>query len=254
MRIGIAGYGQMGALIRQTALARGHLVPTVIDPQSNAEEVTAKELTCLSPPLDVIIDFTSPQAAVKNIERYGELKVSAVIGTTGWYEQMEQVASIVEESGIGLIWSSNFSLGVNLFFRLVETAASMMNRFPQYDLFVHESHHRRKVDSPSGTAKMIGDILLDKLDRKKTILNELPDRQLEDHELHLSSSRGGAIPGNHRVIFDSEVDTIVLEHNARSRCGFAEGAVRAAEWIYGRSGLYDINDFMNSIIGGVDDQ
>jgi len=213
---------------------QGHLVPTVIDPQSNAEEVTAKELTCLSPPLDVIIDFTSPQAAVKNIERYGELKVSAVIGTTGWYEQMEQVASIVEESGIGLIWSSNFSLGVNLFFRLVETAASMMNRFPQYDLFVHESHHRRKVDSPSGTAKMIGDILLDKLDRKKTILNELPTASSKIMS-YIYHQAGGGDPGNHRVIFDSEVDTIVLEHNARSaaallkeRCGPLNGSTAGA--------------------------
>ena len=254
MRIGIAGYGVMGALTRQTALSRGHQVPAVIDPQSDAEEVTAKELPCLSPPLDVIIDFTSPQAAVKNIERYGELKVSAVIGTAGWYVQMGQVASIVEQSGIGLIWASNFSLGVNLFFRLVETAASLMNRFPQYDPFVHESHHRRKIASPSGTAKMIGDLLLGGIDRKKVIVKELPDRRLKDHELHLSSSRGGSVPGDHRVIFDSELDTIALEHNARSRRGFAEGAVQAAEWIHGRRGLYGINDFMNSIIGGVKDQ
>lgn len=254
MRIGIAGYGQMGVVTRQTALARGHLVPTVIDPQSDAEEVTAKELTCLSPPLDVIIDFSSPQAVVNNIERYGKLKLAVVIGTTGWYEQMERVASIVKESGIGLIWSSNFSLGVNLFFQLVETAALLMNRFPQYDVLVHESHHRRKIDSPSGTAKMIGEILIDRLERKNTILDELPDRRIKDHELHLSSSRGGSIPGSHRVIFDSEVDTIVLEHNARSRCGFAEGAVRAAEWIYGRNGLYTINDMMNSIIRGEDNQ
>lgn len=254
MKIGIAGFGQMGALIRQTALARGHLVPVVIDPQSDAKEVTAKELTCLSPPLDVIIDFTSPQAVVKNIERYGELKVAAVVGTTGWYAQMERVANIVEESGIGLIWSSNFSLGVNLFFKLVETTALIMNRFPQYDVLVHESHHRRKTDSPSGTAKMIGDILIEKLDRKKSVLTRLPDRRIEDHELQLSSSRGGSIPGNHRVIFDSEVDTIVLEHNARSRCGFAEGAVRAAEWIYGRSGLYNINDLMSSVVRGEENQ
>ncbi len=251
MRIGIAGYGVMGALIRQTALDRGHEVPAVIDPQSDAAEVTATELACLSPPLDVIIDFTSPQAAVKNIERYGELKVSAVIGTTGWYEQMGRVASIVEESGIGLIWASNFSLGVNLFFRLIEEAATMMNRFPQYDPFVHESHHRRKLDSPSGTAKMIGDILIGKIEGKKTIVTELPDRRLKDDELHLSSSRGGTVPGNHRVVFDSEVDTIILEHSARSRRGFAEGAVLAAEWIRGRSGLYGITDFMNSISGGV---
>ncbi len=254
MRIGISGYGQMGALIRETALAWGHLVPLVIDPLSSAAEVNARELTCLSPPLDVIIDFTSPQAVVKNIERYAEMKVAAVVGTTGWYAQMERVASIVEKSGIGLIWSSNFSLGVNLFLKLVEKTASVMNRFPQYDVLVHESHHHRKIDSPSGTARIIADILLEKLDRKNTLLTALPERPLKEGELHLSSSRVGSVPGNHTVIFDGEVDTIILEHSARSRCGFAEGAVQAAEWIYGRSGLYDINDLMNSIIGGGDNQ
>ncbi len=254
MRIGIAGFGQMGALVRQAALARGHLVPLVLDPQSRAKEVNAREFTCLSPPLDVIIDFTSPQAVVKNIERYAELQVAAVVGTTGWYAQMERVASIVKESGIGLIWSSNFSLGVNLFLKLIETAASIMNRFPQYDVLVHESHHRRKIDSPSGTARMIADLLLEKLDGKSSLLTDLPERPLEERELHLSSSRGGSAPGEHRVVFDSDVDTIILEHSARSRCGFAEGAVQAAEWICGRSGLYDINDLMNSTIRGEENQ
>ncbi len=254
MRIGIAGYGQMGALIRETALAKGHQVPLVIDPLSSAAEVNARELTCLSPPLDVIIDFTSPQAVVKNIERYAEMKVAAVVGTTGWYAQMERVASIVKQSGIGLIWSSNFSLGVNLFLNLVDTAASIMNRFPQYDVLVHESHHHRKIDSPSGTAAMIADIILKRLDRKKTLLTALPGRPLEEGELQLSSSRVGSIPGNHTVIFDSEVDTIILEHSARSRRGFAEGAVEAAEWICGRSGLFDINDLINSVMGGGENQ
>ena len=254
MLIGIAGYGQMGKLIHRRALDRGHLVPAVIDPQSDAEEVTAKELTSLSLPLDVIIDFTSPQAVVKNIERYGELKIATVIGTTGWHAQMEQVTNIVGESGIGLIWSSNFSLGANLFFRLVEGAALIMNSFPQYDVLLHESHHRKKIDSPSGTANVIADILLEKLERKKTFLTGSPRRRLEDHELLISSSRGGSIPGNHQVIFDSDIDTITLEHSARNRCGFADGAVRAAEWIHNRQGLYNINDLMNSLIRGEDNQ
>lgn len=254
MRIGIAGFGQMGALIRETALALGHLVPLVIDPLSNAEEVNARELTCLSPPLDVIIDFTSPQAVVKNIERYAELKLAAVIGTTGWYAQMERVASIVEKSGMGLIWSSNFSLGVNLFFKLVEATALIMNPFPQYDVLVHESHHRQKIDNPSGTAMIIADILLKKLDRKKSLLTGLPKRRIEEQELQISSSRAGSIPGEHRVVFDSEVDTIIIEHSARSRRGFAEGALRAAEWICGRSGLYNINDLINSVLGGEENQ
>ncbi|MFO8191649.1 MAG: 4-hydroxy-tetrahydrodipicolinate reductase [Bacillota bacterium] len=249
MRIGIAGFGKMGALVRQTALARGHRVPVVIDPHSNAPEVTDVELTSESLPLDVIIDFTSPQAVVNNIERYGELRVSAVIGTTGWYEKMDHVARIIGKSDTGLIWSGNFSLGVNIFFRLIEKTVAIMNGFPDYDVLVQELHHNRKADSTSGTAKMVGDILIAGLDRKKTLVTGLPSRSLEQHEINLSSGRGGFFPGQHRVIFDSEVDTITLDHTARSRLGFAEGAIMAAEWIEGRQGFYNINDLMDSIIG-----
>jgi 4-hydroxy-tetrahydrodipicolinate reductase len=249
MRIGIAGFGKMGTLVRQTALTRGHQIPAVIDPRSNAPEVTGVELTSKSLPLDVIIDFTSPQTVLNNIERYGELKVSAVIGTTGWYEKMNQVARIVEKSGIGLIWSGNFSLGVNIFFRLIEKTVAIMNGFPDYDVLIKELHHNRKADNPSGTAKMIGEILIAGLDRKKALVTGLPSRSLEQHEMNLSSGRGGFFPGQHSVIFDSEVDTITLEHTARSRLGFAEGAIMAVEWIKGRQGLYNINDLMDSIIG-----
>ncbi len=250
MRIGIAGYGFMGRLIRETALERGHTVPVVIDPAVSADEVTDRELTSNSLPLDVIIDFTHPQAVVDNIKRYGELGFTAVIGTTGWYERMDEVSAVVEKSGIGLIWSGNFSLGVNLFFRLVKAAGKMMNRFPGYDAMVHEYHHRRKADSPSGTAQMIGELLLDSLDSKTEAVTDSPRRRIKASELHVSSTRGGSIPGTHRVIFDGDDDTIVLEHSARNRSGFAEGAVLAAEWIRGRSGLYHIDDMMQSIIGG----
>ncbi|HED24639.1 MAG TPA: 4-hydroxy-tetrahydrodipicolinate reductase [Firmicutes bacterium] len=252
MRIGIAGFGKMGSLIRETALARGHLVPAVIDPWSDAREVTGKKFTAKTLPLDVIIDFTSPQAILDNIKRYGELNIPAVIGTTGWYEKMSQAARIVEKSGIGLIWSGNFSLGVNIFFRLIEKTAAIMNGFPEYDVLVQELHHNQKADSPSGTARMIGDILIDRLDRKKAMVTGMPSRSLENYELHLASGRGGFIPGQHAVLFDSEVDTITLEHTARSRLGFAEGAVMAAEWIKDRHGFYNINDLMDSIVGSED--
>lgn len=201
-------------------------------------------------PLDVIIDFTEPQVVVENIERYGRLGLAAVIGTTGWYDRFDRVDAVVEKSGIGLIWSGNFSLGVNLFFYLVKHAGKIMNRFPRYDALVHEYHHRRKADSPSGTAQMLGDILIKYLDRKSQTVTAGLDRRIEENELHISSTRGGSIPGTHRVVFDSDEDTIILEHSARSRAGFAEGAVLAAEWIRGRKGLYSIDDMMHSLIGG----
>jgi len=250
MKIGIAGYGKMGRMIRQTAMERGHEVPVIVDPDHSPDEVTERKLSSTSLPLDVIIDFTTPDSVLDNIKSYGNLKIPAVIGTTGWYSQMEQVARIVKDSGIGLIWSGNFSLGVNLFFQLVKGAGSLMNRFSEYDVMVHEYHHRQKADSPSGTAQMIADILVDVMDRKALPLSENPDRKLKEGELHVSSTRGGFIPGSHQVIFDSEVDTIKLEHCARNRTGFAKGAVMAAEWIKGRKGLYNIDDMMQSIIKG----
>jgi len=125
-----------------------------------------------------------------------------------------------------------------------------MNRFSQYDVMVHEYHHRLKADSPSGTAQMIGEKLITGLDRKQSLVSDSLNRRIEDSEIHISSTRGGSIPGIHRVSFDSEVDTIILEHSARDRGGFADGALLAAEWIYGRKGLFSIDDLMQSVIGG----
>ena len=249
MRIGIVGYGKMGVLIHQRALAAGHVVPVIVDPRSEAAEVTEQELSSLSLPLDVIIDFTKPDVVIDNIKCYGDLKVSAVIGTTGWYDKMNQVATVVDKTGIGLIWSGNFSLGVNLFFHFVKTASRVMNQFAQYDIAVHEYHHRNKVDSPSGTASMLGDMIIAAMDRKTKTVDGLLKRRIDEDELHISSTRGGSLPGTHQVIFDSDVDTIILEHSARSRTGFADGAVLAAEWLMGRSGLFTIEDLMQSIIG-----
>jgi len=254
LRIGISGYGQMGVLIRQKALAWGFAVSEVIDPHGSAAEITAREISSISTRPDVIIDFTHPKAVIANIEQCGELKIPVVVGTTGWYDQMGQVADIVKKAGIGLVWAGNFSLGVNLFLRLVETAGLLMDRFPQYDAAVHECHHRYKADSPSGTAQMIGDIMIRTLGRKSETVSDSPESKIGEHQLHLSSTRIGSVPGMHRLIFDSEFDTLILEHRARSREGFAEGALAAAQWIFGREGFYNINEMMESVIGGVEDR
>ncbi len=250
MRIGLSGYGTMGKLIRQQALAAGHEVPVVIDPLRDAPEVTHKKKPEQFPEVDVIIDFSVHGQVVDNLTWYARKGISVVVGTTGWYARMDEVKAVFGEANSGCIWSGNFSLGVNLFMRMAEAAGSIMNQFPQYDSMIHEYFHKNKTDSPSGTAEMLGNILLSVLDRKSEAVTERLDRKIADHELHISSTRGGSIPGTHRVTFDSDVDTIVLEHTARNRSGFAEGAVLAAEWIVGKKGLYTIDDMMKNIIEG----
>ena len=170
------------------------------------------------------------------------------MGTTGWYDKLDDVKKIIEKAGTGLIWSGNFSLGVNIYFKIIEDTAKIMNKFDDYDVFVHEFHHNKKADSPSGTAVMIGNILKENIERKKRIVTGELKRKIEPDELHISSTRGGSVPGTHIVGFDSAVDTIELKHTARSRGGFALGAIMATQWIKDKKGFYDINDMMRSII------
>ncbi len=249
MKIVINGYGRMGKLIRQTALSRGHQITAIIDPAEELPEVTEKELTAASiKDSDVVIDFTVPQTAVKNISVIADAGVSAVIGTTGWYDHESEVKALVERAGTGLIWSGNFSLGVNLLFQIIRETGAIMNNFPEYDVMIHEFHHAGKADSPSGTAEMLSTFLIDAVDRKSRKVTEALQRRIEPDELHVSSTRGGNIPGTHTIVFDSSEDTIEITHRARNRMGFALGAVKAAEWIAGKTGYYSLDDMMHSIL------
>ncbi|MGM0431314.1 MAG: 4-hydroxy-tetrahydrodipicolinate reductase [Spirochaetota bacterium] len=248
--IAICGYGKMGKLIKETAEQAGHDVCAVIDPESTDNAVTHHKLTKEAvKAADVVIDFTIPKSAVPNVRIYSEAGVSVVMGTTGWYDRMGEVETLVDNAGIGMIWSGNFSLGVNALFALVRYAGKVMNNLTEYDCMVHEYHHRRKADSPSGTAEMIGNILLEQLDSKEKMVVDALHRPIEEDELHVSSTRGGSIPGTHTISFDSPVDTIEIRHTARGREGFAAGAVKAAQWIASRKGLYSIDAMMKNMIG-----
>lgn len=250
MKIALSGYGRMGHLIEQLALKRGDEVISTIDPaapQAQSKYINAATLEGV----DVVIDFSIPSAAVENIINCAKAGKNIVVGTTGWYEEKEAVRKIVEEAGIGFIWSGNFSTGVNLFFKIVKDASALFNLFTDYDPFIHEYHHNKKADSPSGTASMLGDIVLNEIERKKEKVTESLKRVIRPEELHISSTRGGSIPGTHIVTFDSPVDTIELKHTARGREGFASGALAAARWIKGRKGFFSIDDMMKDIIEGV---
>lgn len=249
MNIAINGYGRMGKLIRNCALERGHSVTAVIDPYVDLPEVTSRELSIDSiGNADLVIDFTIPSSALKNIEIIAQAGANAVIGTTGWYESVDTAKKIVSDAGTGLMWSGNFSLGVNVLFHLVRAAGRIMNNFPEYDSMIHEMHHSGKADSPSGTAVMLSSIMLEEIDQKKDIVTDSLSRKILPNELHVSSTRGGSIPGTHTILFDGEDDTIEITHRARNRNGFALGAVKAAEWMREKTGFYSIDDMMESIV------
>ena len=246
MKIALIGYGKMGKEVERVARLRGHSVCAIID-RADAG-ATHKEIdsngSCLKD-AEVVIDFTIPAAVIGNIKRVTAAKKNMVVGTTGWYDGMTEAKQLVGTAGTGFIYSSNFSVGVNVFYKVVEAAARLINKVPEYDVFGYELHHNQKLDSPSGTAKSIVDILVKNISRKKQAQYEKLDRKINPDELHFASIRGGWIPGTHVVGFDSEADTIELKHSARSRAGFALGSVMAAEWLKGKKGFFTMNDFVN---------
>ena len=247
MKIAIIGYGKMGKEIEKTARARGIEINSIIDPDDDG--ATHREISESSmEDVDVCIDFSNPNAVIKNIRDAARCGKNIVVGTTGWHSNIDEAKSIVEKSGIGLIYTSNFSIGVNVFFRIVENALKMMDRIDAYDVFGYELHHNKKLDSPSGTAKTLAETIVKNMKRKDRIVYGIVDRKIEPDELHFASVRSGSIPGTHVVGFDSSADTIELKHTARNREGFALGAVMAAEWIKGRKGFFEIKDMMDSII------
>lgn len=251
MRISLVGFGGMGTILKDLAKEQGIEVVSIIDPV--ADQATHTEISKESvSTADVCIDFTVPDKILGNIEKYCSLGKNAVVGTTGWYDSVDLVKKQVEEAGIGLIYASNFSVGVNAFFRIVGDAAKTMNNLPEYDALAFEMHHNRKKDSPSGTAKSIENILLNGLERKTKVVEEKLDRKIEENELHFASVRGGNIPGTHCIMFDSKDDSIELKHTARSREGFALGALKAAEFVKGKKGFFTIDNLMDEILGKED--
>ncbi len=249
MKIAIVGYGRMGKKIAEIIRNRknGDSIVTIDKFSPDAEYNTLDETSLAG--VNVAIDFSFPDAVMNNINTYVKLGVNVVMGTTGWYDRMDEVKSLVGNK-IGFIWSGNFSLGVHLFCRVIENAAAVFNKFPDvYDELAYEIHHKDKKDSPSGTALMIGNLLAGQLDKKDKLVTERLDRQISPNELHVASVRGGYVPGTHVVMFDSLADTIEIKHTARSRDGFAMGAVLSAEWVKDKKGFFNIDDFMKSYFG-----
>lgn len=239
MNIALIGYGKMGKIIEELAREQGHSVNVIIDPIAEIsrfgikvdKDIHKSEKLSLGN-VDVAIEFTQPDKAFDNITSLAEKKIPAVTGTTGWYDRMDDVKKVLEDSQSSLLWASNFSIGVNLFYRIAWYAAELFDKFPQFDVGGFEAHHSKKLDSPSGTAKTLAEGTLSRIQRKKKIVwDALAKRRPEDDELHFPSLRMGSIPGQHSLFFDSPADTVEITHTARNREGFALGAIKAAEWL-----------------------
>jgi 4-hydroxy-tetrahydrodipicolinate reductase len=226
-RLAIIGYGKMGRLIEQLAPEYGFSVALKLDEFNNAhyEGVTAENFRGI----DAAVDFSIPSAVVENVERISRLGVNIVVGTTGWAEYMAKVKGVVEKNGIGLVWSPNYSIGVNVFARLVAEAARLLAAQPEYGAWAWEIHHSTKKDAPSGT-------LLKLVEEMKSAGYA--------RAIDAGSSRAGAHPGTHEIGFDSAADTITLRHVARSREGFARGALQAARWIVGKKGFHEFREIL----------
>ncbi|MDY5930935.1 MAG: 4-hydroxy-tetrahydrodipicolinate reductase [Candidatus Ornithospirochaeta sp.] len=254
MKAAIVGYGRMGKLIRSLCIEEGIDVVSVIDPWSPSKDVTAIQIDEESMRgVDVAIDFSHPASAIENMVSYSRLSVPAVMGTTGWYSEIDSVRHLLSNPETRIIYSGNFSIGVAMFLHIVKYAGQLVNSVEGYDIAVREVHHAGKADCPSGTAEMIASRILEAVDRKKSILSGNPSGPIKPDQLQVSSERVGKEPGLHQVIIDSDADTITLEHHARSREGFARGAIRAAKWIIGKEpGLYTMDDFVSDLLGSID--
>ena len=245
MKIVLTGYGRMGKMIEWIAIERWHTIVATVDPYSWSK----KSITELSWwDFDVVIDFSTPNSVLDNIKYYAENNFKAVIGTTWWYNHIESVKNMYSSSEWAILWASNFSIWVNLFWQILKQSAKIMDNVDAYDVFWHEFHHNQKVDSPSWTAISTGNVILENMKRKTKIVTERLDRKIEPDELHISSTRWGSIPGTHSIFFDSPADTIEIKHTARGREWFALGAVLWAEWLQNKKWYNEVETWMNEMM------
>jgi 4-hydroxy-tetrahydrodipicolinate reductase len=239
MNFGIIGYGRMGHTVEQLACDLGHQVTAHFDIDNPLTGLSDK------PNVDVLISFCLKDAVLENLKAAAHVGIPVVEGTTGWYAELDQARQI---PNLTMIYSPNFTIGIYLFSQIVEYAARQFGSCPEYDCYLHEWHHSGKKDSPSGTAKNLAAILLQNLPAKNQLLFTPPDGAIEPQALHITSTRVGQIPGTHEIGFEGTYDSIQLRHTAHGREGFAYGAIRAAEWISGKKGIFTMQDFMDYLI------
>jgi len=240
MKIALLGYGKMGKAIEATAVERGHTIGVTIDDEDDWMDKLEELRDC-----DVAIEFSTPDTAVDNIMKCFNLDMPVVVGTTGWYDQLESVVHDCQQRRQALFVASNFSIGMNIMFELNRRLADLMNHRPEYGVAISETHHIHKLDAPSGTAVTLANDILDRIDRKEEWQLVKTAHPAESNEiLPITSIREGEVPGIHEVVYDSPVDTLTLRHSAKSRKGLALGAVLAAEFLEGKRGYYTMQEML----------
>jgi 4-hydroxy-tetrahydrodipicolinate reductase len=230
MKIALIGFGAMGKLIKTLAENKNHEIAVIID--ETEAQLTAEDLAEKLRGVDAAIDFSVAEAVERSVRACLTANVPLVEGTTGWNLQKDSIKKLVEDSSGAFVFGANFSVGVNLFYRIADFAAELFSKFNDYETFIEERHHSRKKDAPSGTALKLKDIVSHHITK----------------DFSVASTRAGNIPGTHIVGFDANADTIELTHTARSREGFASGAILAAEWIVGKKGFYEWTDVIDEIL------
>jgi len=230
MKLALIGHGAMGRLVEKLALDKGHKITYIADAAD--ADLDESELAAKLKGADAAIDFSSVSGVIRNIKACLAAGVPLVEGTTGWMDDCGALERLVREQNGGMVFGANFSIGVNLFYRIVQQAALLFSDFSEYEIFIEEQHHSRKKDAPSGTALKLKHIV----------------EEFADDVTSVASTRAGNIPGTHRVGFDGPADQVLLTHTARSREGFAHGAILAAEWIAGKKGFYAFEEIMDMVI------
>lgn len=236
MKIALIGYGKLGHLIEQVSIEKGHTIVAKYNTHS-LEQLNSDLLRGA----EICIDFSHPSCVVDNIKILTSLGKSIVVGTTGWYDQLEEVKEVVLQSKVGFLYSPNFSVGMLLFMHIVRHASKLFSEIEGYDVGGMEIHHKQKADTPSGTAQSLAQIIMEEFPKKRSVVYEV-DRELAPSELNFSSLRCGSFPGAHSIFFDGTSDTIELKHSARDRLSFARGAVAAAEWLRHKTGFFSLED------------
>lgn len=237
--IAIVGYGSMGHTLENVCKAKGVQISKIYDLNNPLESDEKLEF-------DVAIDFSEPKAVLTNLKHLASKRKNVVIGTTGWYDQLDEAKKIAESNGIGVVWGSNFSMGMQFFFRIIQRTAILMKKLDEFDVGIIEVHHNRKVDHPSGTSQALAKYFINELFKYDGWTNN-PDESINNpKKLPIASVRLGDVFGEHTVKIDSPYDVIELTHIAKNRNGFANGALEAAKWINKKQGFYNFTDILSS--------